>query len=945
MMIKLRNLSKKYGTRTILDNLHLRLPAKGLVAVVGPSGCGKTTLLNILAGLDVECEGEYLFDRTSIGELTEEQRDLFRLSEIGYVFQDFRLFDSESIYDNLALPLATLARASPQIRRQRILDVLEVVGLEHLLKRKVNRLSGGEKQRVAIARAIINDPRVVLCDEPTGALDEKTGLAIFELLKAIAGDALVIVVTHDEKLADSFCTRKILLKDGRAIGDTSQRQSALSKRSALIKANPRQRRPRMPISTMIRRGVSILKAKKIRLIITNSVMSFGLLGIGMSIIMSTSLQGRITEGFSAVIDDRRIVMSLASQNQQIENAYSAAFDKVVSIASKYSSLISDAGASYAVNFENFFKDRDELFISSTAHKIVLPRFSTRQINDYRWLDEQPSVSPVYPLHLDDLENDEVVVGLPYNDMVGLCYSLHIERNYPSLGEHLRKTDILMTLGIANHDWYYEDEQLFRFAGVIETAEPTLFHTLHRWNEWVFEEKMRIPSIDSENRKIPWEVTKTYYLKANGDPELFLAAAFKDPDLDDCVFEIANEIYHPTMCSLGVPCLLDRILVFDVDKQAIGSGDIKKVLSEERRLSFPIFASDAGYYYHPDSFLAGFAHDLFFSLSRDQLEKVVDADIYADGDTHGVGIDLPSGVLQGSLLSSLSGGVAFSSELDRIIRGRPPNSLDEIVVSQGFAETLVNSAEIIGQNLQIATAYREIASDDGHVEKLYSFDEVTIVGVAEGHKAVIHHESFWSVGYFQIKVGISAFSLVVRHVIFEMEEAVQSDDIIDHLSSRFPRYTFANPIRDMAEGIDEAMSFLQISLLAFSGLSILISIFLFIIVMQITIEENRKDINLMHCLGVSFRDIKLSFSIYALLMSTLSCLVSGIGIVICDYFISYVIAGYVGTNVAFHLNLSPLLATSSSASLIALFSSRIAMVKYREKGAAAGGFCREILKKV
>ncbi|MFA5481616.1 MAG: ATP-binding cassette domain-containing protein, partial [Bacilli bacterium] len=510
MMLKATNLTKKYGVRIVLKDFTFRFPRTGLIAVVGPSGCGKTTLLNILSGLDGEYDGDCQYLQRSLHTLSEEERSHFRIANVGYVFQDFRLFNVETVKDNLFNVLEVLSTENREIQSRHVIDCLELVGMKEKAEANVNILSGGEKQRVAISRAIINNPPIVLCDEPTGSLDEENGLTVLKILRSIAFSRLVIVVSHDEKLVTPFCDLKIRLIDGAIADITTFPPPKKTKNIISVKSISKARAPIMPLRTIIRKSAAIIKTRKIRITVNNFMMSLGLLGIGLSIIMTSSIQDRIVEGFSSVIDDSRIVMSKKNSGQSVLNHYSASYENVLLIKKKYANYISDIGVSYAVNFEDFFKNRDELFISSTTYKIVLPRFSSRQFNDYLWLGDGRTDYIVYPRQLSDLANDEMIIGLAHNDMIGLCYSLKIERSYASLGEYFRTANVLVTFSIANDDWFYDDEQVFRLSGVVESDEPTIYHTNHRWNEWVFEEKMRLPSLDGGDRQFQWQIYKTYY---------------------------------------------------------------------------------------------------------------------------------------------------------------------------------------------------------------------------------------------------------------------------------------------------------------------------------------------------------------------------------------------------------------------------------------------------
>ena len=212
-MIKLTNVKKSYNQRHALININYEFPRTGLYIIYGPSGSGKTTLLNCLSGL-ISFEGSIDIDHQTIESLSDNELSDLRLTCYGFVFQDFKLFENETVIANLLFPLETLNHLANSIKLQKCRDLLALVGLEKKEKQIVNKLSGGEKQRVAIARALVNDPKVVLADEPTGALDEKNGKEIMTILKSISKSALVIVVSHDRDLTRQYADTIIEMEDG-----------------------------------------------------------------------------------------------------------------------------------------------------------------------------------------------------------------------------------------------------------------------------------------------------------------------------------------------------------------------------------------------------------------------------------------------------------------------------------------------------------------------------------------------------------------------------------------------------------------------------------------------------------------------------------------------------------------------------------------------------------
>ena len=222
-MLRLNDIKKTYVTGDLkveaLKGINLSFRSSEFVAILGPSGCGKTTLLNIIGGLDNYTSGDLLVGGKSTKEFKERDWDVYRNHRIGFVFQSYNLIPHQTILENVELAL-TIAGINKEERQKRAKEALDKVGLDGLYKKKPGQLSGGQCQRVAIARSLVNEPEILLADEPTGALDTETSIQIMDLMKEVAKDKLVIMVTHNPDLANKYSTRIVRLLDGNVIEDT-----------------------------------------------------------------------------------------------------------------------------------------------------------------------------------------------------------------------------------------------------------------------------------------------------------------------------------------------------------------------------------------------------------------------------------------------------------------------------------------------------------------------------------------------------------------------------------------------------------------------------------------------------------------------------------------------------------------------------------------------------
>jgi len=299
-MIEVRELRKEYKTgdfvQRALDGISVTFRDNEFVAVLGPSGSGKTTLLNILGGLDTADSGEIIINGTSTREYKSADWDTYRNHKIGFVFQSYNLIPHQTVRANVELAM-TLTGVGAEERRTRAIEALEKVGLKGHENKKPSQLSGGQMQRVAIARALVNNPEIVLADEPTGALDTETGIQVMNLLQEIAKDRLVIMVTHNPALAEQYANRIITLKDGSILEDKKPVTAEELKSSARTKIGESDvgTKTSMSFRTALSLSFSNLMSKKGRTALTAFAGSIGIIGIAAILALSNGVNGYIAK--------------------------------------------------------------------------------------------------------------------------------------------------------------------------------------------------------------------------------------------------------------------------------------------------------------------------------------------------------------------------------------------------------------------------------------------------------------------------------------------------------------------------------------------------------------------------------------------------------------------------------------------------------------------------
>ena len=306
-MLEISDIKKDYVLKdqsvNALKGINICFRRSEFVAILGPSGCGKTTLLNIIGGLDRYTSGDLIIDGISTKKFKDKDWDNYRNHRVGFVFQNYNLIQHQTVLENVELAL-TLSGVKKAERRKRAIQVLEKVGLGDKLKSKPNQLSGGQMQRVAIARALVNDPEIILADEPTGALDSKTSVQIMDLLKEVSKDRLVIMVTHNPDLANKYANRIIRLLDGELIEDSkpysnNEAQKEIKKhldkkaKQETKEFKKTEKKKSMSFFTALALSFKNLMTKKGRTIMVSFAGSIGIIGIALILAVSAGMTGYI----------------------------------------------------------------------------------------------------------------------------------------------------------------------------------------------------------------------------------------------------------------------------------------------------------------------------------------------------------------------------------------------------------------------------------------------------------------------------------------------------------------------------------------------------------------------------------------------------------------------------------------------------------------------------
>lgn len=379
-MLQLKDIVKEYPTGETkvkaLKGISVAFRKNEFVSVLGPSGCGKTTLLNLIGGLDQYTTGDLIIRGRSTRHYKDRDWDTYRNNSVGFVFQSYNLIPHQSVLANVELAL-TLSGVSREERRRRAMDVLRRVGLEDQMHKKPNQMSGGQMQRVAIARALVNNPDILLADEPTGALDSATSVQVMEILKEVAKDRLVIMVTHNPELAEKYSTRIVRLKDGQIVDDTDpfpleEEEKEDRGEKEETPSRRRHRRGSMSPVTALSLSLNNLMTKKGRTFLTAFAGSIGIIGIALILSISNGVQQYIDKvekdtlsSYPVSIQERSVDTSslLTSLMETQTSETDHKLDKVYSsdvMRDMFNMMNADAKINNLKGFKEFLEENDEI---------------------------------------------------------------------------------------------------------------------------------------------------------------------------------------------------------------------------------------------------------------------------------------------------------------------------------------------------------------------------------------------------------------------------------------------------------------------------------------------------------------------------------------------------------------------------------------------------------
>lgn len=576
-MLELKDVVKEYKTAdetvAALKGVSLKFRKSEFVSILGPSGCGKTTLLNIIGGLDRYTSGDLIINGKSTKDFSDKDWDTYRNHSVGFVFQSYNLIPHQTVLENVELAL-TLSGIGAKERRERAVAVLEKVGLGKKINVRPNQLSGGQMQRVAIARALINDPEILLADEPTGALDSKTSMQIMELLKEISSDRLIIMVTHNPELAEKYSSRIIRLFDGVIEGDDKPlTDEEVKVESAATPNDKRTNKGRKKTSMSFLTALSLsfrnLMTKKGRTFLVSFAGSIGIIGIALILSLSSGFQTYINRTQEETLSKYPITIqqtytdmsSVLEEFNKSDNAGAYPNDgKISQNDSLYKMIHTYSGAQVTNNLEKFKKELDKKEYNTQkitavqyTYNMTFDTYVKRENGKYErvmstvdWMDKtmgglqmSSSYISMYAGMMGSSGNawsealdNEGFIKSKYDVLAGDWMDFDGD---PEVGEVMVVVDkynripdyILPALGLAD-----KNELLYDIANAIPGAAGEIYKNMYNVTEVAEEDKFAVKykdftAADLVGREFSIVLPAAYYYKENADDATYKYALYSD----------------------------------------------------------------------------------------------------------------------------------------------------------------------------------------------------------------------------------------------------------------------------------------------------------------------------------------------------------------------------------------------------------------------------------
>ena len=838
-MLQLKNIVKDYGEGDskvqALKGVSINFRANEFVSILGHSGCGKTTLLNIVGGLDRYTSGDLIIKGRSTQEYKDRDWDAYRNHSIGFVFQSYNLIMHQTVLQNVELAL-TLSGVSKSERRRRAKEMLEKVGLGNQLHKKPNQMSGGQMQRVAIARALINDPEILLADEPTGALDTETSVQIMELLKDIAKDRLVIMVTHNPELAERYSTRIVKLLDGEIKDDSMPYSDEEAEKEVYEELDKKElKSKRMSYLTALNLSFNNLLTKKGRTLLTAFAGSIGIIGIALILSLSDGFRNYIKSveedtlsTYPLEITDESIDMSSMMSmmlGTDLKSDEEHDMDKVYSnnfVGGYLETMLGEVKINDMVSFKDYIENGDGSEIKDYTSDIMYTYGIT--VNAYK-SDEEEDIYQVNPSTVFDSIGFGSMAEMQNMGMTGSMNTTNVWSEMISNQELLQSQyDVVAGRWPENYD-----EVVMVVTQYNEISDYELY-------------SLGIRDVS--------EMQEMMRAALKGETKTFDNTSYTYEELLDLTYKvIPSSDFYEYDESEG--CYVDKSDDADYMREKIADGlDIKVV---------GIVRPNEEATVHSITTTIGYTHALVETLMQMAAESEVGKAQLEDEDTN------------------VFTGYPFGEDLDEAARQEAEQQTQDMMAQMGigdmteeelYAYMATLPADELQQFMEALTASAESVSNSMSLSDLRSAENAT------------YDENLVTLG-----IAYEEDPKVIRIYPIDFESKEKIIDVIDRYNDMVKangeedkEISYTDMVGTMMSSISTIINSISYVLMAFVAISLVVSSIMIGIITYISVLERTKEIGVLRSIGASKKDISRVFNAETIIIGFVAGMI-GIGVTI------------------------------------------------------------------
>ena len=855
-MIKIENLEKRYDKDFSLKIDNLTFPSNGIVLILGKSGCGKSTLLNILSNLDNDYKGRIYIDGTNIRNLEKEYGGLYRKKIIGYIHQNPLLIENMTVEENLRSSFDSENLKKEYKKYKKLLNI------EHLMNSKVKNLSGGERQRIALTRVLLDEPNIILADEPTGSLDKNNSEIVMKVLEDYSKNHLVIIVTHDKTIFQNANYNYIKMDNGEIVEtNLNIEENSELKRERKLKEVKKSKFKRSFVSYLVSNS-------KVRNAIFISFLSLALTMLACVSLIKSNIESSLNTMFSSYFSPDEILVSQKGLDPACRYRYDSPEESYLKeIVNLYPKEVSNYQYIYETDFLNLFQSLNDFRLVQTFSSTVIPGFDIRNFNEFISVE---CIKDLTYIDHTDLENDEIILSLNDKQIYDICFSLHILRDNDSLFSYVKEGKLNVSLNVRNEEIGYDTEVLFKVAGFINENENIIYHSNPLFNVELFEDEMQLEStLYEDGYKNPWTLKKSAVLNFFNEESLlnFLKKSYSDSFLNYFYFNnLSNKYFVKTY---------ENTINFDINKLVVylknTDGFNLNILNNLSNSGYSNvrFSSYGGYLCLGNNIVNGFVNKCFISNKLSKLEEA--CDLFENNSGANFDLEDVNGVVQGGISTSSNSRLIMKFTNDKDLKISKNGS--EILISKSLNDKLNNP-----NKLYFAYAENRI---NGVKFKHIDFD---VLGYSDEMDDCIYVNSNFSILLFQYLLSMDYNDINVKGLVFDANQDLDINDQVNLLNNSYSEFEFSSPFEKLNDEMTKTLTRIQAILIFFSILSSIISILLIIILLRSIVNSNYREIGILYVYGFNIDECSNMFFDYLIRL----CVVSFISSTFTGFLISILI---------------------------------------------------------